>query len=108
MSEYCASKFALQGLSQSLRAELAPLGIGLLVVSPGTTETEFFEHILDPAQRSPWARTRGIASADVARRTVEAMRRGRSEIILNPRGKLLVWINRFAPSLVDRFLTRYG
>ena len=30
------------GFSESIRAELAPLGIDVLVVSPGTTETEFF------------------------------------------------------------------
>lgn len=33
-AEYCASKFALQGLSESLRAEFASRGVNLLVVSP--------------------------------------------------------------------------
>jgi short-subunit dehydrogenase len=42
-SEYCASKFALHGLSDALRAELAPQGIDVLLVSPSTTESEFFE-----------------------------------------------------------------
>ena len=42
-AEYCASKFALQGLSESLRAEFAPLGVDLLVVSPARTQTEFFQ-----------------------------------------------------------------
>ncbi len=42
-SEYCASKFALHGLSDAVRAELRPLGIDLLLVSPSTTRTEFFD-----------------------------------------------------------------
>src|SRR5581483_9150141 len=42
-AEYCASKFAVRGLSESLRPELARTGIDLLLVSPGTTDTEFFD-----------------------------------------------------------------
>ena len=37
MSEYCASKFALHGFSDALRAELVPEGIDVLLVSPSTT-----------------------------------------------------------------------
>ena len=46
LRDYCASKFALRGLSESLRAELAPLEIDLLLVSPGRTETPFLDHSL--------------------------------------------------------------
>src|SRR5205085_10807559 len=42
-SEYCASKFALHGFSDALRAELAPQGIDVLLVSPSTTVSEFFD-----------------------------------------------------------------
>ena len=45
-SEYAASKFALRGWSESLRAELAADGVDVLLVSPGTTDTEFFDHLL--------------------------------------------------------------
>ncbi len=38
---YAASKFALEGLSQSLAAELAPAGIRVLVFEPGRVATEF-------------------------------------------------------------------
>ena len=43
MSEYSASKFAVQGLSEAIRAEFIRHGIDVLVVNPGTTETEFFD-----------------------------------------------------------------
>ena len=44
-SEYSASKFAVQGFSEAIRAEFTRLGIDVLVVSPGTTETEFFDRV---------------------------------------------------------------
>jgi len=39
---YAASKFALNGLSDSLSQELAPLGIHVTIVEPGRFRTDFF------------------------------------------------------------------
>ncbi len=41
-SLYSASKFALEGLSDSLRIELAPFNIRVCLVEPGPVATEFF------------------------------------------------------------------
>ncbi|MET8720797.1 SDR family oxidoreductase [Streptomyces misionensis] len=41
MSAYTASKHALEGLSVSLAAELAPLGIRVTIVEPGAARTDF-------------------------------------------------------------------
>lgn len=38
---YCATKFALEGLSEGLAAEVAPLGIKVLIVEPGAFRTGF-------------------------------------------------------------------
>jgi NAD(P)-dependent dehydrogenase (short-subunit alcohol dehydrogenase family) len=40
-SAYCAAKFALEGWSEALRDELAPLGIHVIIVEPGAFRTEF-------------------------------------------------------------------
>ncbi len=107
-SEYCASKFALQGLSQSLRAEFHPMGIDLLVVSPGTTETEFFDNVLELSSQPPWLESRGVSAEKVARAVVAAIASGRHEIIPNFRGRLLCWLQRLCPGLVNRLMARYG
>ena len=38
---YCASKWAVEGLSESLAAELEPFGIRVLIVEPGPFRTDF-------------------------------------------------------------------
>lgn len=40
---YCATKFAVEGLSEALHVELAPLGIHVTVVEPGYFRTDFLD-----------------------------------------------------------------
>lgn len=46
MSAYCASKFALVGLVQSLAQELAQDGIRVCAVAPGITDTRMYEELV--------------------------------------------------------------
>jgi short-subunit dehydrogenase len=107
-TEYCASKFALRGFSQSLRAELSPDGIDVLVVSPGSTETEFFEHALECNARPAWRRNRAASPESVARATVRAIARGKHEIVPDLPGRLLTWLQRLSPRLADSLVARFG
>jgi short-subunit dehydrogenase len=106
-SEYCASKFALHGLSDALRAELRREGIDVLLVSPSTTQSEFFDRAL--GTRSMRQGRFGKLSADkVARRVAGAMRTGRHEIILSAGGRMLVWLDRLCPPLADWLVAHFG
>jgi len=106
-SEYCASKFALHGLSDALRIELGREGIDLLLVSPSTTSSEFFDVAI--GEREASASRLGTMSPDaVARRIVRAIRSGRREIILSAGGNLLVWLDRLCPPLAHWLLSRWA
>ena len=80
----------------------------LLVVSPGTTQTDFKEHLLEKLQPDPWPQQAAVTPQYVARRIVQAMRRGNHEIVPHPRGRLLVWLNRLSPRLVDALMERFA
>jgi short-subunit dehydrogenase len=105
-SEYCASKFALHGLSDALRAELARDGIDVLLVSPSTTASEFFQKAAggSDAANKP---VRGMSPQSVARHIVRAMRAGRHEVILSAGGKALVWLDRLCPPLANWLVARF-
>lgn len=39
LAPYCASKFAVEGLSESLRRELLPFGVDVIIIAPGAVAT---------------------------------------------------------------------
>ncbi|HET6345023.1 MAG TPA: SDR family oxidoreductase, partial [Myxococcota bacterium] len=43
VSAYCASKFALEGLSEAMRHELLPYNIHVVLVEPGSYRTDIFQ-----------------------------------------------------------------
>ena len=104
-SEYCASKFALHGLSDSLRAELAVDGIQVTIVSPSTTDSEFFDSLIET--ESAKSKSLGSWPPDrVARATLAAIRTRRSEVICSWGGKALVYADRLAPPLMNAMLAK--
>ena len=40
---YISSKFAIEGLSESLRFELGPFGVNVIIIEPGVIKTNFFD-----------------------------------------------------------------
>jgi NAD(P)-dependent dehydrogenase (short-subunit alcohol dehydrogenase family) len=45
-SAYISSKFALEGLSESMRYELQQFGIDVILIEPGVVKTNFFENVV--------------------------------------------------------------
>ena len=65
---YCGTKYFVHGMSESLRAELAPHDVRVIVISPGVIETEVLDHVKDEktlaAYRANKMRIGGGISAD--------------------------------------------
>src|SRR5262245_53317711 len=106
-SEYSASKFALVGLSEAVRAELAKDDINVLVVNPCFVNTQLERNMLESKARREWQDEKLISPHCVAERTLKAILQRRHEVTIGANGKLLLLINRIFPRLVDRLMARY-
>ncbi len=60
-SAYCASKFALEGLSAAIREELRPRKVRMLNIYPGATDTEIWNSV-----GGQWPREKMMSAAEVA------------------------------------------
>jgi short-subunit dehydrogenase len=103
-SEYGASKFALVGWSEALRAELARHGIHVLIVCPGPTQTDFNSRMLE--DRLPPQKFKMMSAERCAALIVRAMQQRRNEVAMTFGGRLLLQLNRWLPRLVDRVMAR--
>lgn len=101
---YSASKFALRGLSEALRRELADSGVRVTYVSPRATATK----MNSPAVREMQARTRTHVDdpALVAKAIVHAIEEAPAEKQLGRPERVFVRLNALLPRLVDRALIR--
>lgn len=106
-SEYSASKFAVAGFTEAIRAEWARDGIDVLLVNPGFTATEFDRNLA--ADTAIWKTDgrRTMTPEYVANATLRALARGRHEITLSAPGRILLLFNRFTPRFLDRGLNRW-
>ena len=105
-SEYSASKFAVQGFSEALRAELAKDGIDVLVVCPGLTQTNFSQNMLEQKARMPMDHMRGMTADKVAHAILRSIEKGHHEVCLTAQGRLIVFMSRFFPRWADRIAAR--
>ncbi len=109
-SGYSASKHALHGLFESLRAELADDGVDVLMVCPSFTTTPFEARALGP-QGERVARPRSKVGKEATPESVaaaihDATLARRRLLVLSPVGKVAVWLSRIAPSLYQRSMTK--
>ena len=107
-SEYCASKFAVHGLSDAIRAELSADGVALLLVSPSTTDSDFFDSAIEDETGKDWKKSGAMPPEVVATKTIQAMRKRRHEIILTFGGRIIVWLDRIIPGIANRLVARFG
>ena len=106
MAGYCASKFALRGFSESLRAELKPQGIDVLIVSPGSTSSDFFSNLIEDQSQPSWRASQPSTPEHVAQVTVRAMRRGAHEVFPSPTAQAVYALTRLSPRLLRWIIAR--
>jgi uncharacterized oxidoreductase len=102
-SEYCAAKAALRSLATSLRMELEPEGIDVLLASLGPTASEFWDH-LTAGRRPTWSRGRQLPAPTVATAIVKGLERHRREILPGWRAKGFAGLARLLPGLLGRVI----
>ena len=113
MGTYSASKFAVLGLSESLRLELHRHRIGVSAVCPGFVRTPIQSKVklvgaLDNERGRArvdrdFARTRLTPEA-VARRTLQAIRRNEAVASIGREALMAGTLKRWAPALLERVL----
>ena len=105
---YCATKFALQGISESLRLEVKDAGIDVSIVNPAATESEFGDNVRHGRVKSRFKPTGSVQSAEVvARSIVECIRYPKLEVYPNRISRFLAWASALSPALVDRVIANY-
>jgi short-subunit dehydrogenase len=96
MTAYCASKYAVTGLTETLRLELAPQGIHVCAVHPGLINSDFLERAqfrdrdepgvelrrqkMSQMLKSEWA----TQPEDIAKAIWDAVKNQRAEVTVGP------------------------
>ncbi|OON68378.1 SDR family oxidoreductase [Hymenobacter sp. CRA2] len=109
-SAYAASKHALHGFFDSLRAELSGSGVGITIICPGFIRTGVSVNALTGDGRAlgtmDEATEKGLAPEEFARRALPVMARGDNEAYIGGKETMGVLLKRFAPGIFARLLTR--
>lgn len=99
---YSASKYAVVGLSHSLRAEAAGHGVKVTVVCPGIIRTSMRENLpikgIDPASLLEIL-PEGMEVTECVRQILDGVERNESTIVISPLAKILWAANRINPDL---------
>ena len=99
---YCASKFAIQGLTESVRPELAKKNIRVITACPAGVATPFYKNNGKIERRGYHLHSPEL----IARRIVRACEREKREVLLTLDAWLLNKLNQWVPALLDRALAK--
>lgn len=113
MAPYCASKFALVGLSQAVRSEVAEQGVRVTTVCPGLVRTGSHLNAIFKGsyeEEFAWFSTGaalpgGASKADrAARLIVEACRAGQADLVITPQARAAILAQALFPNTTARVL----
>ncbi|GAB3991255.1 SDR family NAD(P)-dependent oxidoreductase [Spirosoma daeguense] len=109
-SGYCASKHALHGFFDSLRAETAHTGLNVTIVCPGYIRTPISFNALggDGNKHSKMDdnQNQGMAPEEFARQLVKAVKRKKEEVYIGGKEIYGIYLKRFLPGLLSTILKK--
>ncbi|MBN2027998.1 MAG: SDR family oxidoreductase [Actinobacteria bacterium] len=107
-TDYAASKFALMGLTESLKSELKPCGVGISILCPPDTDTPGFEveNRNKPPETLAVSEGAGLMQPEeVAEVLIKGVEKGK--FFIGPgSAKMIYRLKRYAPFLVDFVMDR--
>jgi 3-oxoacyl-[acyl-carrier protein] reductase len=98
MATYSATKFAIQGFTQALRAELSTHNVQVVSLLPTLTNTDMIRNL----QLFRWVIP--MTPDQVARSLMAGLRRDTSEIVVGWQSHLAVLCSRIMPWLTDKLM----
>lgn len=105
---YSSSKFAMQGFLESLRIELLKTGTNVLWVSPGFTASNIRNTALGADGKSqgetPLKEDKLMSAEQCAEYIIKAINHRKRTLVMTFQGKMLVFLNKFLPSLADKMV----
>jgi short-subunit dehydrogenase len=103
---YSASKFAMVGFFEALRAEMKAHGVSVTTAYPGVVLTQIRQHGLNAqgqALGSSGLKEEGAMTVDVcARLIIGGLNAREREVVMTAKGKLGRWLKLLAPGLVEK------
>ncbi|MDB5282485.1 MAG: family oxidoreductase [Bacteroidota bacterium] len=108
---YVASKHALMGFYDTLRAETYDAGLKVLLVCPGFVRTNVAKNSLNkegvPINKNNNMIENGLDPLYVSEKVLSSIVSGKEELLIaGPKEKLAVLIKRFAPGIYSRFISK--
>jgi short-subunit dehydrogenase len=106
---YCASKFALHAVNDSLRRELRDAGIHVMKVCPGIVATGFRDHVLAGSAPGGVEDIKRVVTPDqVAVGILRGIERRRLNVYVPWLSKAFMSVDFVAPRVMDWYCRRTG
>ena len=111
-TSYAASKFAVQGYCESLRAELASSGVTVHVISPGYIRTNLSLSALTGDGTAHGQMDENLANGadpkDVAVQLLNAVASGRGDFVVAAptSSKIAIWLRLLCPGILQKMLVK--
>lgn len=110
-SAYTASKHAIMGFYDTLRAEAWSEGIKVLIVCPGSVRTNVAKNSLNregkPINKDNPMILNGLDPLEVSERILSAIKKGKEEIVLaGLKERFAIALKRFAPAVFSKFISK--